>query len=146
MVGRAREQDLLAERLVALQQGQGGTVLVEGEAGIGKSRLVDALVEQASGEQVRLLVGAADAVRSTTPYHPWRPVFESVFDLQDVAEPSARRALVRDRLRARPDLERLASLLADVLPLDLPADEVVGRLEGPVRADTFAGCCPSGWA
>jgi tetratricopeptide (TPR) repeat protein len=137
MVGRAREQDLLAERLVALQQGQGGTVLVEGEAGIGKSRLVDALVEQASGEQVRLLVGAADAVRSTTPYHPWRPVFESVFDLQDVAEPSTRRALVRDRLRARPDLERLASLLADVLPLDLPADEVVGRLEGPVRADNL---------
>jgi tetratricopeptide (TPR) repeat protein len=112
-------------------------VLLEGEAGIGKSRLVDALVEQASGQQVRVLVGAADAVRSTTPYHAWRPVFESVFDLEDVATPSARRARVLDRLRARPDLERLAPLLADVLPLDLPADEVVGRLEGPVRADNL---------
>jgi predicted ATPase len=64
-------------------------------------------------------------------------VFESVFDLEDVATPSARRARVLDRLRARPDLERLAPLLADVLPLDLPADEVVGRLEGPVRADNL---------
>jgi class 3 adenylate cyclase len=137
LVGRAREQGLLAERLVGLQQGRGGTVLLEGEAGIGKSRLVDALVEQASAEQVRLLVGAADAVRSTTPYHPWRPVFESVFGLEDGAEPSARRARVLEQLRARPDLGPLAPLLADVLPLDLPADEVIGRLEGPVRADNL---------
>ena len=112
-------------------------MLLEGEAGIGKSRLIDGLVEQASGAPVRTLVGAADAIRSTTPYHPWRPVFESVFELEDVAEPLERRTRVLDRLRARPDLERLAPLLADVLPLDLPADEVVGQLEGPVRADNL---------
>jgi class 3 adenylate cyclase/tetratricopeptide (TPR) repeat protein len=137
LVGRGRERRLLAERLVALRQGRGGIVLLEGEAGIGKSRLVDALVEQASGDQVRILIGAADAVRSTTPYHAWRPVLESVFDLEAVVEPLARPARVLERLRARPDLERLAPLLADVLPLDLPADEVVGRLDGPVRADNL---------
>lgn len=137
LVGRAREQDLLTQRLVALQQARGGTMLVEGEAGIGKSRLVDGLVEQATGVPVRTLVGAADAVRSTTPYHAWRPVFESVFDLEEIAEPSERRTRVLERLRARPDLERLAPLLADVLPLDLPPDEVMGRLEGPVRADNL---------
>jgi class 3 adenylate cyclase/tetratricopeptide (TPR) repeat protein len=137
LVGRARERSLLTQRLVALQQGQGGTVLVEGEAGIGKSRLVDGLVELAAGVPVRTLVGAADAVRSTTPYHAWRPVFESVFDVEEIAEPSERRTRVLDRLRARPDLERLSPLLADVLPLDLPPDEIMGRLEGPVRADNL---------
>ena len=148
LVGRAREQDLLAERLIGLQQGRGGTVLVEGEAGIGKSRLIDGLVEQAAGAPVRTLVGAADAVRSTTPYHAWRPVFESVFGLEDVAEPSERRARVLDRLRARPDLERLAPLLADVLPLDLPSDEVVGQLRragtGRQPASAAGGCPPDG--
>ena len=139
LVGRGREQGLLTQRLIGLQQGQGGTVLVEGEAGIGKSRLVGGLVEQAAGVPVRTLVGAADAVRSMTPYHPWRPVFESVFDLQDVTEPSERRTRVLDRFRARPDLERLAPLLADVLPLDLPSDEIVGQLRGPVRADNLRG-------
>jgi class 3 adenylate cyclase/tetratricopeptide (TPR) repeat protein len=137
LVGRVREQDLLAERLIGLQQGRGGTVLVEGEAGIGKSLLIDGLVEQAAGAPVRTLVGAADAVRSTTPYHAWRPVFESVFGLDDDAPPSARRARVLERLRAKPDLEPLVPLLADVLPLDLTSDEVVGRLEGPVRADNL---------
>jgi class 3 adenylate cyclase/tetratricopeptide (TPR) repeat protein len=137
LVGRVRERRLLAERLDALQQGRGGAVLLEGEAGIGKSRLVDALVEQAAGAPIRTLVGAADAVRSTTPYHPWRPVFDAVFDLEEVTELSERPARVLERFRDRPDLERLAPLLADVLPLDLPGDEVVGRLEGPVRADNL---------
>jgi len=137
VVGRLRERGLLTERLVALQQDRGGTLLLEGEAGIGKSRLVDALVEQAAGAPVRTLVGTADAVRSTTPYHAWRPVFESVFDLEDVAAPSARHTRVLERLRTTPDLHRLVPLLADVLPLDLPPDEIIGRLEGPVRADNL---------
>jgi class 3 adenylate cyclase len=135
LVGRANERGLLSERLAGLRDGQGGTLLIEGEAGIGKSRLLDDLVEQAAGQRVRTLVGAADAIRSTTPYHAWRPVFESLFDLTDVSDPEARRGRVLDRVRGRPDLERLAPLLSDVLPLDLPPDEIVGQLQGQVRAD-----------
>ena len=135
VVGRAHERGILAERLVALRDGEGGTLLIEGEAGIGKSRLVDDLVGQATGQPVRTLVGAADAIRSTTPYHAWRPVFESLFEIADVSEPEVRRSRVLDRLRGRPDLERLAPLLSDVLPFELPTDEIVGQLEGQVRAD-----------
>lgn len=137
VVGRAHEREVLSERLAALRDGAGGTLLIEGEAGIGKSRLVDDLVEQAAGQRVRTLVGAADAIRSTTPYHAWRPVFESLFEIADVSEPEVRRTRVLDRLRTGPDLERLAPLLGDVLPIDLPPDEIVGRLEGQVRADNL---------
>jgi class 3 adenylate cyclase/tetratricopeptide (TPR) repeat protein len=135
LIGRTHERGLLRERLAALRDGQGGTLLIEGEAGIGKSRLLDDLVEQAAGQPVRTLVGAADAIRSTTPYHAWRPVFESLFDLTDVSGPEARRGRVLEWLRGRPDLERLAPLLGDVIPLDLPPDELIGQLQGQVRAD-----------
>jgi len=135
VIGRAHERGILAERLVGLRDGQGGTLLIEGEAGIGKSRLVDDLVGQATGQPVRTLVGAADAIRSTTPYHAWRPVFESLFEIADISEPEVRRTRVLERLRGRPDLERLAPLLSDVLPFELPTDEIVGQLEGQVRAD-----------
>ena len=139
LVGRAHERGLLTERLAALRGGKGGVLLIEGEAGIGKSRLVEDLVAQAAGHPVRTLVGAADAIRTTTPYHAWRGVFESLFDLTDVSEPKVRRTRVLDWLRGRPDLERLAPLLGDVLPLDLPAEELVGELQGQVRADNTRG-------
>jgi class 3 adenylate cyclase/tetratricopeptide (TPR) repeat protein len=139
LVGRAHERGLLTERLAALRGGKGGVLLIEGEAGIGKSRLIEDLVAQAAGQPVRTLAGAADAIRTTTPYHAWRPVFESLFDLTDVSEPDVRRTRVLERLRGRPDLERLAPLLGDVLPLDLPAEELVGELQGQVRADNTRG-------
>ena len=87
LVGRVHERVLLTEGLTALQHGRGGTTLIQGDAGIGKSRLLGDLVAHAAGQPVTTLVGAADAIRSTTPYHPWRPVFESLFDLTDVATP-----------------------------------------------------------
>jgi class 3 adenylate cyclase/tetratricopeptide (TPR) repeat protein len=139
LVGRTRERGLLTERLGSLRSGHGGVLLIEGEAGIGKSRLLDDLVDQAAAQHVRTLIGAADAIRTTTPYHAWRPVFESLFDLIDVSEPGARRTRVLDWLRGRPDLERLAPLLGDVLPLDLTPDELIGQLQGQVRADNTRG-------
>jgi tetratricopeptide (TPR) repeat protein len=137
LVGRAQERGLLSKRLAALRAGRGGVLLVEGEAGIGKSRLLDELVTQAAGQPVRMLVGAADAIRTTTPYHAWRGVFEALFDLTEVSEPSVRRPRVLEWLRGRPDLERLAPLLGDVLPLDLPQDGLVEQLQGQVRADNI---------
>jgi class 3 adenylate cyclase/tetratricopeptide (TPR) repeat protein len=135
LVGRANERGLLSEGLTVLRHGRGGTILLEGEAGIGKSRLLEDMVAQAAGQAVRTLVGAADVIRTTTPYHAWRGVFESLFDLTDVGEPEVRRARVLEWLRGRPDLQRLAPLLGDVLPLDLPQDELIGQLQGQVRAD-----------
>jgi class 3 adenylate cyclase/tetratricopeptide (TPR) repeat protein len=135
LIGRTHERGQLAERLAALRGGHGGVLLIEGEAGIGKSRLLDELVAQATGQPVRTLLGAADAIRTTTPYHAWRGVFESLFDLTDVSEPEVRGTRVLAWLRGRPDLERLAPLLGDVLPLDLPQDALIGQLQGQVRAD-----------
>ena len=135
LVGRAHERVLLTEGLTALQHGRGGTILIQGDAGIGKSRLLGDLVAHAARQPVTTLVGAADAIRSTTPYHAWRPVFESLFDLTDVSDPTVRHTRVLDRLRGRPDLERLAPLVGDVLALDLPPDELIGQLQGQVRAD-----------
>jgi class 3 adenylate cyclase/tetratricopeptide (TPR) repeat protein len=134
LVGRTHERRQLAEWL-ALRGGHGGVLLVEGEAGIGKSRLLDELIAQAANQPVRILAGAADAIRTTTPYYAWRGVFESLFDLIDVSEAGVRRTRVLEWLRGRPDLERLAPLLGDVLPLDLPQDELTGQPQGQVRAD-----------
>ena len=62
MLGRTDERALLAERLGALQDGMGALVMVEGEPGIGKSRLVADLLQRAQARSVRSLSGAGDAI------------------------------------------------------------------------------------
>ena len=71
MVGRDREFDELRERLRRLNHGQGGFVLVGGEAGIGKTTLIGALGREARASDVRVLAGHCYDHRSTPPYGPW---------------------------------------------------------------------------
>ncbi len=60
LVGREAEVEALLSLYRRARGGQGQVLLVEGEAGIGKSRLVDEFVSrlQADGEEMHVLIGA----------------------------------------------------------------------------------------
>ncbi len=135
MVGRVAERALLGGLLLKLREGQSATVLIEGEAGIGKSRLVDDLLAQAGDLDVRVLRGGGDAIEQATPYHAWQPVFSRLFQPEVPEDPDAVRAAVRAVLATEPEWERLAPLLNSVLPLDLPENELTAQMSGQVRAD-----------
>src|SRR5262249_58865135 len=64
LVGRAHEVGLLQERWEQAKQGAGQVVLLSGEPGIGKSRLVQELTEQLAHE------GVTHIEFRCSPYHP----------------------------------------------------------------------------
>jgi class 3 adenylate cyclase/tetratricopeptide (TPR) repeat protein len=135
MLGRVEERAVLIERLRALKDGTSGLVVVDGEPGIGKSRLLADLLERAHAREVRSLAGAGDAIEKTTPYHAWRPVFAQLVDLAGVEDVEERRSRVLARVQSDPEMARLAPLFNSVLPLDLPDNELTAQLTGEVRAD-----------
>src|SRR6266511_1425702 len=66
--GRSRELDALTRAVRAASAGTGSLVLVEGEAGIGKTRLLDELTAlgEALGLQIRR--GAAEELEQSRPF------------------------------------------------------------------------------
>ncbi len=75
LIGRAAELGTLAEALDSASQGRGGLVLVRGEAGIGKTRLIDELAERAAPSHV-VLTG-----RAVPGGGAYRPVAEALVGL-----------------------------------------------------------------
>ena len=71
LVGRDEEARHLQAALAAAQAGRGGTVLLTGEAGIGKSRLVRETVRAAGERGVTVLAGRAVAAGVPTPFRPF---------------------------------------------------------------------------
>jgi class 3 adenylate cyclase/tetratricopeptide (TPR) repeat protein len=135
LVGRGPEQAVLGERLQNLLAGRGGSVVIEGEAGIGKSRLVTDLMEQAQALDVPTVLGAGDAVEQTTAYFAWRPVFSDLFGLGGAADAEVAREQVLARLEDSPSLLERAPLLSAVLPIPIPDNELTAQMRGGVRAD-----------
>src|SRR3954466_9799152 len=117
-VGRSAELSALRALIPRADHDGRRVVLLGGEAGSGKSRLVRELASEASADGVLVLYGACDAV-VVTPYGPF------VEALDHLARP-----LAGDELRAA--LGTNGGELTRLLP-DLPAR--AGALAEPVSAD-----------
>lgn len=135
MVDRTREVEAAAALLAALREGRGGLLTIEGEPGIGKSRIVAELLERARRLGIRAIVGSATDIDLTTPYNAWRQVFEELLGVTALSEPRARQEAALVRVSADDESRPLAPLLGPVLSLDLPDNEATAQLRGQVRAD-----------
>jgi tetratricopeptide (TPR) repeat protein len=137
LIGRKEERQALVSRLQALRgKAEGSVVVIEGDAGIGKSRLLWELTQQAKADGVAVLSGAGDAIDRATPYFAWRPIFRQLFRLEGPAattEEWRKKALAQ--FADDPELVRLAPLLTTVLPGDWPANEITAEMSGEIRAD-----------
>jgi class 3 adenylate cyclase len=135
LIDRVAEQATASSTIDALKAGVGGLVIFEGEPGIGKSRLVDEWLRRGRAAGVSSVIGAAEEIEGSTPYHAWRAVFGRLLGLESVADRAARRDLVQARLRDDEESLRLLPLLDPVLSLDLPDNDATDQLSGEVRAD-----------
>jgi len=134
LIDRTAEIAAATAAIDAVKSGRGDLVLLEGEAGIGKSRLIDEWLRRAAGAGVTSLTGAAAAIEGSTPYHAWRSIFEELFGLEGITDLAARQRLVLGRLQSDEDARR-APLLESVLSADLRDNEVTTQMNGAVRAD-----------
>ena len=125
LVGRQREVDLLADQWTQVRHGAGRVVLMSGEAGLGKSRLVEAVKNHVAGEpHVRLECRCS-------PYYQHTALYPLIDLLQ-------RRLGWRREDSAAERLEKLEALLA---PYEVPVPDVVPLLAAlltlPLPADRY---------
>jgi DNA-binding CsgD family transcriptional regulator len=124
-VGRARELEQLERALDAAAAGAGATVLVAGEAGIGKTRLGSELADRARAAGFEVLLGRClDLVGAELAYQPFVEALRPLGELGPASSQSSRfegtLALLADRAAAAPVLLVLEDLhWADTSTLDL---------------------------
>lgn len=134
LVGRSAELQRLERCLDALQAGHPRELLLEGEAGIGKTRLIDALKQLVRERGFTGLLGAGQSIEQQTPYRAWRDVFTAYFDIEHVSDPIARRQNVAAAMaHIAPDQANHAPLLNPLLDLDLPETPLTAALTPELR-------------
>ena len=146
LVGRDTELDHLEAALDALDDGGPAYVTVEGEPGIGKTRLLDELRARAQGRGHVVLSGAAAEFEREMPFSVWVDALDDYVAAQDLADhetwdeslaaelgqvlPSLRAAggdggaVADERFRAHRAVSRLLGLLAEETPLVLVLDDL----------------------
>jgi class 3 adenylate cyclase/predicted ATPase len=125
LVGREQEVALLLERWEQVKDGLGQVVLLSGEAGIGKSRLVQVLKEQVAAEpQAWLTPCQCSPYHQNTALYPWIELLERValrFEREE-SSPQKLRKLEGFLVQYGLPLAEAVPLFAALLSLPLPAE------------------------
>ncbi|MEZ5118248.1 MAG: adenylate/guanylate cyclase domain-containing protein [Candidatus Nanopelagicales bacterium] len=143
LAGRQRESAALDEALRGLAAGRGGVVVLAGEAGSGKTRLVEQLAADAAAAGIPVFTGAAASYAMTAPYQPvstWFAAEEAPAGLADPGpDPEGARATVRAAvaaaLRDRAHASGLVAVVEDVHWADDATRELLGVLAVYAPAD-----------
>jgi len=97
LVGREREMSALEAALEKMLKGESSVILVSGEAGIGKSRLVWELGRKAKEKQARYLLGRCLFGERGYPYQPVIEVLRDYFALKGFKDPDAVDAFIEEK-------------------------------------------------
>ncbi len=134
LVGRKYELARFRAALERIQGRQGQVVIIEGEEGIGKSRLIIELQRLMAEQDIGMLRGSGQSIEQRTPYRAWRDILNVYFGLEAIFEPEARLTHVRQMVHAAaPHHAERLPLLNDVLHLDLPDTDLTAALDPALR-------------
>jgi class 3 adenylate cyclase/tetratricopeptide (TPR) repeat protein len=133
-IGRDAEMGILRGATEQLINESGGLIEVIGEPGIGKTRLVDEAVAQASN--VTVLRCDCERTGAASPYTPVRRLLHQVLGTSSAMEPNAVAKCLQDCVvAAAPELAPWTSLLGVVLDVTIPPSPEVAELEEHHRAE-----------
>lgn len=143
-VGRKQELNYMADMLGQLASSSrshnGRLIIIEGEAGVGKSLLVNEVRDIAQELSIRTLVGSGNRLDQNSGYHAWKPVFREMYAISEHDDTETRRSKVLAKMpympgeRGYPALSRnLSPLLNQVLPVDFKETSITRKLSSDER-------------
>jgi class 3 adenylate cyclase/tetratricopeptide (TPR) repeat protein len=136
LVGREAELRRARDGLKAAVSGHGRVLTVEGEAGIGKSRLAAEIVGLSTPLGFRTYGGSCEAHAAAISYSAWHDVWRAFFGVEPSWDSVRQVEVLTGELERVDDgLVQRLPLLAPALNISLPDNDLSGSLDPELRRE-----------
>ncbi|MDW8148873.1 MAG: tetratricopeptide repeat protein [Roseiflexaceae bacterium] len=136
LVDREYEMAWLRDNLEAALAGSGRAVRLVGEAGVGKSRLLAALIEMARERGMRVVSAVCLSYTASIPYAAWGELLKSLCGMVAGESDEVRAGKIAAHLSALgPGMDEWLPLLGDLVRLDIPDNRLTRGLDPQLRQE-----------
>jgi class 3 adenylate cyclase/ABC-type dipeptide/oligopeptide/nickel transport system ATPase component len=138
IVGRKKELKSIGEICQQVKKSKGHIMSVTGEAGIGKSRLVQESIKLLKNAGFQIIQGGCVSYGKALSYHPWIDIFNMVCGIVSADTLSARKTKVRKLLR-RVDRSfvKWLPVVGEVLGVGFAETQLTKYLDAKIRKQKF---------
>ncbi len=138
LVGRDSEIKKITDLLTAVKSGRLNTLLLRGDAGVGKSRLAIETVQLARKGRFEIAAGEALSFGSQTPYLPWISILRKLFDLPAAGGGELALLRIKEIIRkVDPDYSFRLPIIAGLLGIKSPDNDITRHFDGQLRQENL---------
>lgn len=134
IVGREKEIRQVNQLIEKVNGGEGQLLSIVGEAGIGKSRLTEKILELCTDQGVKGILVDCQYYGTNTPMLPWIEVVKACLGTAEADDSAAKERKLAQTLGSI-DSERWAPLFNDLLGLSVPENEWTKFLDVKTRKE-----------
>ena len=130
LIGREAEVSSFRNLCQEVKKGNSRAVVISGEAGIGKSRLLLEFKNHLSTNDWEIFHSACYSHMATKPFAPWIHILNTFFGISPTDSIDLRTEKVLNLIKQlRPDFLEIASLLNPLLGLSIPQGDIIRSLD-----------------
>jgi class 3 adenylate cyclase len=134
IVGREDEIQFIQKTVHALRDhNESGVLYIEGEAGVGKSILLQYACSIAQELTLRTAYSHAQIASANTPYAAWRQILVQLFELEHLSDADQRSAHMQRILERHCKTPEWGALLNSILPVSMPISDAVRDMAAALR-------------
>lgn len=118
--------------------GTAAVFAIEGEAGMGKSRIIREARKGLAKKGFEILEGSCLSYGSALAYHPWTEILNRLFRIYQSDSSEERRRKINEAItNINPSLKMWAPLIGNVMNVDFPSNDVIKNLDNSLKMQKF---------
>jgi class 3 adenylate cyclase len=134
IVGREAELKQLQEIARKVEKGKGQIILVEGEAGVGKSRLTREFIDVWLKQKYEFALGSCQFYGKPISYHPWKEPLMSYLGLKKEALEEEKKKTIEAFMKdVNPALPEWSPIIGELLDLDIEETKLTSSIDAKLR-------------
>ncbi|MCK4665647.1 AAA family ATPase [Candidatus Dependentiae bacterium] len=136
LIGRTEELRLIKAISQTVSKGSEQVIVLQGEAGVGKSRLIREIIKVFINKKFKVSIGACHSYGQNISFLPWKEILKNIFGLTGLNNPENEKTQIKKQLlKIDPEFKNWLPLIYGLLDYSFKENTLIKSLNAKLKRE-----------